>query len=100
MHDRSICVFISVCFFALVIFTVNEYFPFFSKSVHIGVSLSVVSDSLQPHRLQPIRLLCPGEYWSELPPPSPYAHIMTTLFSNKNVKVFIYYLKSRYNSPI
>ena len=37
---------------------------------------SVVSDSLQPHGLQPTRLLCPWgfsrqEYWSGLPCPSP-----------------------------
>ena len=37
---------------------------------------SVVSDSLQPHGLQPVRILCPWgfsrqEYWSGLPCPSP-----------------------------
>ena len=33
---------------------------------------SVVSNSLQPHGLEPTRLLCPGqEYWSGLPFPSP-----------------------------
>ena len=41
-----------------------------------SVSRSVVSDSLQPHGLQPARLLCPWgfsrqEYWSGLPSPSP-----------------------------
>ena len=40
------------------------------------LSHSVVSDSLQPHRLQPARLLCPWgfsrqEYWSGLPCPAP-----------------------------
>ena len=35
-------------------------------------SHSVVSDSLQPHGLQPARLLCPlQEYWSGLPYPPP-----------------------------
>ena len=41
-----------------------------------ALSRSVVSDSLQPHALQPLRLLCPRgfsrqEYWSELPCPPP-----------------------------
>ena len=40
------------------------------------VGRPVVSDSLQPHGLQPTRLLCPWgfsrqEYWSRLPFPSP-----------------------------
>ena len=40
------------------------------------LSCSVVSDSLQPHGLQPTRLLCPWgfsrqEHWSGLPCPSP-----------------------------
>ena len=37
-----------------------------------SASRSVVSDSLQPHGLSPVRLLCPWqEYWSGLPyPPS------------------------------
>ena len=40
------------------------------------LSCSVMSDSLQPHGLQPSRLLCPWgfsrqEYWSELPCPPP-----------------------------
>ena len=40
------------------------------------LSCSVMSDSLQPHGLQPTRLLCPWdfslhEYWSGLPFPSP-----------------------------
>ena len=40
------------------------------------VSCSVMSDSLQPHGLQPTRLLCPWgfsrqEYWSRLPCPPP-----------------------------
>ena len=41
---------------------------------------SVVSNSLQPHGLQPPRLLCPldfsrQEYWSGLPFPSPGIYI-------------------------
>ena len=41
-----------------------------------SVLCSVVSDSLQPHGLQPARLLCPWrfsrrEYWSGLASPSP-----------------------------
>ena len=57
--------------------------PLFTWSCHNVVnwlcavlSHSVVSDSLQPHGLEPARLLCPWgfsreEYWSELPcPPS------------------------------
>ena len=28
-------------------------------------------NSLRPHGLQPIRLLCPGDFWSGLPFPSP-----------------------------
>ena len=41
-----------------------------------GLSHSVVSDSLQPHRLQPAQLLCPykfsrQEYWRVLPRPPP-----------------------------
>ena len=40
------------------------------------VSHSVVSKSLQPHELQPVRLLCPWEfsrqeYWNGLPGPPP-----------------------------
>ena len=40
------------------------------------LSCSVVSDSLQPHELQPTRLLCPWgfsrqEYWGGLPCPPP-----------------------------
>ena len=40
------------------------------------LNCSVVSDSLQPHGLQPTRLLCPSgfsrqEYWSGLPCPPP-----------------------------
>ena len=47
----------------------NSYFT------HVCVCL-VMSDSLQPHRLQPTRLLCPWgfsrpEYWSGLPCPPP-----------------------------
>ena len=42
--------------------------------VCVCVSCSVVSNSLQPHGLQPARLLCPwnfpGNYWSELPFPT------------------------------
>ena len=42
----------------------------------VVLSHSVMSDSLEPHRLQPSRLLCPltfsrQEYWSRLPCPSP-----------------------------
>ena len=45
-------------------------------------SRSVVSDSSQPHGLQPTRLLCPWdfsrqEYWSELPLPSPENWLLT-----------------------
>ena len=41
---------------------------------YIVLSQSVVSDSLQPHGLQPAKLLCPWgfsrqEYWRGLPPP-------------------------------
>ena len=44
--------------------------------VHAALGRSVVSDSLQPHGLQPTRLLCPWgfsrqEYWSGLPCPPP-----------------------------
>ena len=40
------------------------------------LSLSVMSNSLQPHRLQPARLFCPWgfsrrEYWNGLPCPPP-----------------------------
>ena len=43
---------------------------------HFGVSLSVMSNSLQPHGLEPVRLLCPWDflsqvYWSGLAFPSP-----------------------------
>ena len=42
--------------------------------VSSSVSHSVVFNSLQPHGLQPLRLLCPWdsqEYWSGLPFSSP-----------------------------
>ena len=47
-----------------------------SGMFYIVFSCSVVSDSLQPHVLQPIRLLCPWGYsrqgyWSRLPRPPP-----------------------------
>ena len=50
-----------------------------AKKAHVCcamLSCSVMSDSLQPHGLQPARLLCPWgfsrkEYWSGLPFPSP-----------------------------
>ena len=43
---------------------------------YVKWSCSVVSNSLRPHGLQPVRLLCPWgfsrqEYWSGLPFPSP-----------------------------
>ena len=45
------------------------------KGTCVWVSRSVVPDSLQPHGLQPARLLCPwdspGIYWSGQPFPSP-----------------------------
>ena len=46
-------------------------FNFYAECCAV-LSCSVVSDSLQPHGLQPIRLLCPWgfsrqEYWSSLP---------------------------------
>ena len=42
---------------------------------------SVMSDSVQPHRQQPTRLLCPRgfsrqEYWSGLPFPSPWLRLV------------------------
>ena len=48
----------------------------FSTGHSRGLNCSVVSDSLQPHGLQPARLLCPWgfsrqEDWSGLPFPSP-----------------------------
>ena len=48
----------------------------FLDNITYVLSHSVVSDSLQTHELQPIRLLCPWglsrqEYWSGLPFPSP-----------------------------
>ena len=48
----------------------------FSNAWNWKWSCSVVSDSLRPHGLQPIRLLCPWdfsrqEHWSGLPLPPP-----------------------------
>ena len=55
------------------------------------LSGSVVSDSLQPHGLQPTRLLClwgfsRQEYWSELPFPSPgnLPNLFTAFLPSKN----------------
>ena len=46
------------------------------KHIKVCISLSIMSDSLEPHGLQPSRLLCPWgfskqEYWSGLPCPPP-----------------------------
>ena len=38
------------------------YFTQYDKSLCAVLSCSVVSDSLQPHGLEPARLLCPWEY--------------------------------------
>ena len=50
--------------------------PHLKMRVRVCSVASVVSDSLPPHGLQPIRLLCPWEfsrqeYWSRLPFPPP-----------------------------
>ena len=50
-----------------------------NKRCRSVLSCSVMSDSLQPHQLQPARLLCPWgfsrqEYWSGLPCPPPGDH--------------------------
>ena len=57
-----------------IYFSVLFFFHFFLTFVLL--SRSVMSDSLQPHGLFPIRFLCPWgfsrqEYWSRLPCPSP-----------------------------
>ena len=49
---------------------------YYLKVLCAVLSRSVVSDCLQPHGLQPARLLCPWgffrqEYWSGLPCPPP-----------------------------
>ena len=55
-------------------YTADSYYVFYISCAVL--SRSVMSDSLQPHGLQPIRLLCPWgfsrqEYWSGLPCPLP-----------------------------
>ena len=57
-------------------------------------SCSVVSDSSQPHGLQPTRLLCPwnfpDEYWSGLPFPFPYSPTILLLdIYPKNMETLI-----------
>ena len=55
-------------------FYINMYSFFFNFGLVLVLRCSVMSDSLQPHGLQPTRLLCPQgfsrqEYWNGLPCP-------------------------------
>ena len=68
---RAVCVYVCVCVCVCALKNLLRLISLLRTSL-VCVSRSVMSDSLQPHGLQPSRLLCPWpEYWSGLPLPSP-----------------------------
>ena len=61
----------------MLISYLNLYILIFLNFLYVCSVVSVMSDSLWPHGLQPTRLLCPWwfsrqEYWSGLPCPPPW----------------------------